>query len=355
MGKIAITLGDPPAGIGPEIVLRSLAALGERSRSVVVVGNMEVMRRASRLLGLTDILERVDVEEVPGDAVEPGRVQEEAGRQAVMAIERAVRLAMSGEVEGICTAPPINKEAMKIAGSRFIDHTEMLAHLTGGVRGLLTLFESGSLRTTFVTKHMPLRKAIESLDVASVVRCILETDTSLRLLGLGGRRIALAALNPPHAGENGLLGKEEIDILAPAVEEASRVADVRGGPFPSDSVYHRAASGEFDCVVSLYHDQGGHIASKMHDFYGTVSMNTGMPFLRTSVDHGTAFDIAWQGGKADHRSMLSAVERCFAYSPLYRRNYEAFRDEVLERFPSYEPDIPYGLHRHPYAPVFRRL
>ncbi|GGM76182.1 4-hydroxythreonine-4-phosphate dehydrogenase [Thermogymnomonas acidicola] len=325
MGKIAITLGDP-AGIGPEIVLRSLAALGERSRSVVVVGNMEVMRRASRLLGLTDILERVDVEEVPGDAVEPGRVQEEAGRQAVMAIERAVRLAMSGEVEGICTAP-INKEAMKIAGSRFIDHTEMLAHLTG-VRGLLTLFESGSLRTTFVTKHMPLRKAIESLDVASVVRCILETDTSLRLLGLG-RRIALAALNP-HAGENGLLGKEEIDILAPAVEEASRVADVRG-PFPSDSVYHRAASGEFDCVVSLYHDQG-HIASKMHDFYGTVSMNTGMPFLRTSVDHGTAFDIAWQG-KADHRSMLSAVERCFAYSPLYRRNYEAFRDEVLERFP----------------------
>lgn len=319
--KVGVTLGDP-AGIGPEIVAKSLSALQDKSGDIVLIGNRRNFTHVLGELGIGDGIasgfQFIDIGPDSG-SIQPGKVSAEAGEIAVKSIEAAVRLAMEGKLTGICTAP-INKEAIRLAGSKYIDHTEMLGGLTGST-DVTTVFEVHGLRILFLNKHMSLRQAIDNITEDSVRKYIRLCDHALRMLGIESRKIAVAALNP-HGGENGLFGFEERDIIAPAIRKEAHEYEV-SGPYPADSVFHRAAEGEFQMVLSLFHDQG-HIAAKMYDFHRTVSMNIGLPFLRTSVDHGTAFDIA---GKwiANGTGMVEAMRKAFQYSGSYRENYKRGR------------------------------
>lgn len=311
---IGITLGDP-AGIGPEITAKALASSEFPLNRITLVGNRRNFDDAVHMLHIDDsIFSGIQFIEIPSESVKMGAVSKEAGTVAMKSIEKATSLALSGKLQGICTAP-ISKEAIILAGSKYIDHTEMLRGLTGS-RSVTTVFEAGRLRIIFMTKHLSLSEAVVLVTKENVMQSIIQADFALRCLGSERRRIAVAALNP-HAGEEGLLGNEEIDEIAPAVEEMQDRYDVHG-PLPADSVFHHAVSGEYDIVLSLYHDQG-HIAAKMLDFNGTVSMNIGLPFLRTSVDHGTAFDISGKG-KADATSMRNAIGKCIEYSSEYINN-----------------------------------
>lgn len=299
---LAVTMGDP-AGIGPEIVARALAEAPVRA---VAVGDASVLARAVEICRLdVDVwpIERVgETRPGPGaiavldqgvaDASLPfGAVSEIAGRSAVAAIEAATRLALDGHVRGIVTAP-ISKEAIWRAGVSDLGHTELLARLTGSARAV-TMFVVRGLKIFFATRHCSLAEAVGRLDRDLIGAAIADAHLALTVLGIDSPRLAVAALNP-HGGEGGKFGREEIDEIAPAVEEArSRGKDVVG-PVPADSVFHLGLNGRYDGVVSLYHDQG-HIAAKTVDFGGTVSVTMGLPILRTSVDHGTAFDIAGRG------------------------------------------------------------
>lgn len=327
---IAVTMGDP-AGIGPEVVLRACGAerVGNRGR-VVVIGDMAVLEAVSKKLGIDLCLlkiESVDAMPEPGDgipvidtgviddvsALEIGEVSALGGRAAVSSVEKATELALKKKVSGIATAP-IQKEAIRQAGYTSIGHTEMLSKLTGSSRSV-TMFTVDKLRIFFHSRHVSLREMIESLSTERITDSIILADTCLRSLGFERRLLALAALNP-HASDGGLFGNEEAEILRPALIAAREGGVDIHGPLPADSVFHRALQGEFDAVVSLYHDQG-HIAAKTYDFYRTVSVTLGLPFIRTSVDHGTGFDIAWQG-RANPVSMEEAILGCFDLVQKYK-------------------------------------
>lgn len=310
---IGVTLGDP-AGVGPEIVAKSLSSL--KKEELVLIGNKRNFLRMISDLHLDVNSEDCEFVDIPGVDVEYGRVQKAAGEIAIKSIEKAVELAQANRVESIATAP-INKEALLVAGSKYIDHTTMLSGLTGA-KVNHTVFEVGALRIFFMTKHVSLVKACSQITESLVYASILEADDCLRLLGVGRRRIAVAGLNP-HSGDGGLFGREEIEQISPAIDRAKKSVDVFG-PYPADSVFHRAAEGAFDIVVALYHDQG-HIAAKMMDFHRTVSLNIGLPFLRTSVDHGTAFDIAGKG-LANPLSMVEAVKKAADYGKSYRSRFQ---------------------------------
>src|SRR5579884_3252336 len=220
--------------------------------------------------------------------------------------------ARGGSVDGIVTCP-LNKEAVHAAGFPFPGHTEMLADLLGVPRAsVFTAFILDRLRIFFLTRHHSLREAIERIDTELVVAGLRRVDELSRQIGIAAPRIALAALNP-HAGENGLLGAEEKVVLAPAVAEARRQGVDVSGPVPADAVFFQCREGRYDAVLSLYHDQG-HIAAKTVDFFGTVSVTLGLPLIRASVDHGTAFDIA---GKwvADARGQVAALRVAAELAP----------------------------------------
>jgi 4-hydroxythreonine-4-phosphate dehydrogenase len=309
--RIAVTLGDP-AGIGPEIVLRAVMdARVTECCEPVVVGSRAVLERVASETGAR-IPAGLAVEDCfGGEGVAPGIVQAAAGRAAAAWLQRAVELALAGEVEAMATAP-LNKDALSLAGVPYLDHTEGLKQLTAS-RYVQTMFVLDELRIFFATRHMSLAEAIAALTAESVAEALSEADGSLKRFGLSAPRFALAALNP-HAGENGLFGDEETLVLAPAVELA-RAAGVKvDGPVAADSVFHLCRQGRYDAVMSLYHDQG-HIAAKSIDFERTVAITTGLPFVRSSVDHGTAFDIAWQG-KASAVSMVEAITAAARYSRL---------------------------------------
>jgi len=303
---LLVTMGDP-AGIGPEI--SAAAALDEELAAlakILVVGNVPSMERALSAIGEGGRLRPAARPEeaaflpgtvavlesgLPPEPIEPGRVQAAGGRAASAAIETAVRLALSGRGDAVVTAP-IHKEALRAAGVPHIGHTEMLADLTHAPKAT-TMFQVGRLRIFFLTRHVALADAISGLSRESVLAGIRDAYEGFSEIGVKEGRLAVAGLNP-HAGDGGLFGDEEIRHIAPAVEAArGEGKDVRG-PLPADSVFHRADAGEFDGVLSLYHDQG-HIAAKMKDFERTVSVTLGLPIIRTSVDHGTAFDIAGRG------------------------------------------------------------
>jgi 4-hydroxythreonine-4-phosphate dehydrogenase len=326
---LAITMGDP-GGVGPEIVLKAL--LSERVWKMgipVVVGDYEVLIHAKNMLGVDISLVRfneagdlkhengvtpvLDVG-IVGDAskMEVGRVTPLGGRVAYASIKRAVELVLSGKAKGIVTAP-INKEAFKASGYNFAGHTELIAELAG-VPWSITMFMVDKLKIFFHTRHVSLRRAIEMLEPGGVAESIVLADTCLRSIDLRSRRIALAALNP-HASDGGLFGDEEERILMRAIDLARLKGVNVVGPVPADSVFHLALQGKYDAVVSLYHDQG-HIAAKTYDFFRTVSATFGLPFMRTSVDHGTAFDIAWKG-IANPESMIQAIIACFELSKKY--------------------------------------
>jgi 4-phospho-D-threonate 3-dehydrogenase / 4-phospho-D-erythronate 3-dehydrogenase len=279
--RIAITVGDP-AGIGPEIARK--AAVDPRVREVcepVIYGPIE----AAAL-----------------ESFARGRVSAEAGRAAYDAIVRAVEDARAGRVEAIATGP-VNKEAFAAAGLPWKGHTDLLAHLTGAPR-VAMMFHSSRLRVVLATVHVPLADVPMLLTRERLVEAIVLTDASLPAFGCARPRIALAGLNP-HAGEHGLMGREEEDVLAPAVADCRRRGIDVAGPFPADTVFVRALGGAFDAVVACYHDQGL-IPVKLVAFGEAVNVTLGLPIIRTSVDHGTAFDIAGED-RADPSSLIHAV------------------------------------------------
>lgn len=326
---VAVTMGDP-GGVGPEIVLKGLLSDAVWKKGVpVVVGDYAVLERVRDMLGIDVSLRKVrgigEVngrpgtvnvldQEVIGDiaALPVGKVTPEGGRAAFTCIQKAVDLALQGEVMGIVTAP-INKEALRAAGYRYPGHTELLAELSGK-RKSRTMFMVDQLKIFFHTRHMSLREALETLEPEGVFESIISVDKCLSSIGYSGSRIALAALNP-HASDGGLFGNEEERVLVPACRRARQSGVDVDGPVPADSVFHLALHGKYDAVVSLYHDQG-HIAAKTYDFFRTVSVTFGLPFMRTSVDHGTAFDIAWKG-IANPASMVEALLACFNLAEKY--------------------------------------
>jgi 4-hydroxythreonine-4-phosphate dehydrogenase len=276
--RVAITAGDP-AGIGPEIAARA-------------AGDPRV----------TEACEPVIFGPPPGATFVPGQLSADAGRAAYDTIVRAVDAAKSGDVDAIATAP-VNKEAFRLAGLPWAGHTDLLAHLTGAPH-VAMMFHSDALRVVLATVHVALADVPRTLTQASLERTIALTALSLPLFDKVQPRIVVAGLNP-HAGEHGLFGREELDVIAPAVDACrGRGIDVQG-PFPADTVFVRARRGEFDVVVACYHDQGL-IPVKLLAFGQAVNVTLGLPIIRTSVDHGTAFDIAGKG-IADAGSMIAAV------------------------------------------------
>jgi 4-hydroxythreonine-4-phosphate dehydrogenase len=219
---------------------------------------------------------------------------------------------MDGRIKAVATAP-VNKEALKLAGVPYIGHTEMLQGLTG-VEDPLTMFQVDSLRIFFLSRHVSLRKACDFVSSDKVFETVVRSHKALVRLGVEDPVIAVAALNP-HGGEHGMFGEEEMEHIEPGVNRARRAGYKVEGPVPADSVFYFALQGKYDGVISLYHDQG-HIAAKMHDFEKTVSITNGLPFLRTSVDHGTAYDIAGMG-IASGTSMYEAIKLAADYSRYY--------------------------------------
>ncbi len=316
---VGVTMGDP-AGVGPEVTVKALTELGIYSVCrPLVVGDAAVLARANEMLetplivrpvarvndarfefGTMDVLDLANVEL---GRLETGKISAMAGKAAVEYVIQAVQLVQAGEMDAMVTGP-INKEAINLGGYHYIGHTEILADLTHTTR-LTTMLASGPLRVTHVTRHVPLGAVSDLITRDRVLETILVTAKGLRQFGIEQARLGVAALNP-HGGEGGLLGREEIEEIAPAVEKARKMGINAQGPFPGDSIFFRAIDGEFDAVVAMYHDQG-HIPIKVYDFQGSYTVTLGLPILRTSVDHGTAFDIAWKG-MANSRSMLVAIQ-----------------------------------------------
>nr|WP_240352918.1 MULTISPECIES: D-threonate 4-phosphate dehydrogenase [Pectobacterium] len=312
-------MGDP-AGIGPEIIIKSLAEGELSGASAVVVGCVQTMRRVLALnvvpaVELKIIDKPADAVFAPGviniidepledpQALEPGVVQAQAGDLAYRCIKKATELAMAGEVHAIATAP-LNKEALHSAGHLYPGHTELLAKLTNSRDYAMVLY-TDKLKVIHVSTHIALRKFLDTLNRDRVETVIDMADVFLKRVGFTHPRIAVAGVNP-HAGENGLFGDEEIKIVSPSVEAMKAKGIDVYGPCPPDTVYLQAYEGQYDMVVAMYHDQG-HIPLKLLGFYDGVNITAGLPFIRTSADHGTAFDIAWTG-KAKPESMAISIQ-----------------------------------------------
>ncbi|MEU8763822.1 4-hydroxythreonine-4-phosphate dehydrogenase PdxA [Streptomyces sp. NPDC048659] len=337
---LALTMGDPH-GIGPEITVRACADPG-RPAPVLVIGDPGVLARACRVTGVPLTVRTVETpaEATRGDAphggpggpgvlhVLPegpalpaelalGTVDARAGAASFAYVRRAIELALAGEVRAITTAP-INKEALGLAGLPYPGHTEILAELSGTERYAMML-ANDELRTVLVTVHQSLRDAIDALTPERELDII---RLAHRALGPGAR-IAVAGLNP-HAGENGLFGREDLDVIAPAVRAARAEGIDASGPHPADTVFMRARAGEFDVVVAQYHDQGL-IPVKYLGLEHGVNITLGLPFVRTSVDHGTAFDLAGTG-TADPASLLTALRHAAALADRADTHTEARAD-----------------------------
>lgn len=322
-GQIVITVGDP-AGVGPEITCRALAELDDSARAAIrVVGPRETLDRAAALVGIQlrfgdeSRAGAIRLDDIPlSSTIATGKVDPAAGDAAYRAIVRAVEIVTS-EGGCICTAP-INKEAMNLAGHAFDGHTGLLAHLTGSAASFM-LLAAERLSTIHVSTHVSLADAIRRVEPARVLATIAAGAAHLRRIGTAQPRIAVAGLNP-HCGEHGLFGDEDDRCIAPAVAQARAQGIDAHGPISPDTVFYRASQGEFDLVVAQYHDQG-HIPTKLIAFDTTVNVSLGLSIDRTSVDHGTAFDIAGKG-RASHVNMMSAL----AYA---RRLADAPRREAV--------------------------
>jgi 4-hydroxythreonine-4-phosphate dehydrogenase len=247
-------------------------------------------------------VEIVDMKNVDLDLLRVGCISGISGKASIEYIQLAVSLAKRNEIDAMVTGP-INKKSINLAGSRFIGHTEIIADLCG-VKEPLTMFWVRGAKIFFLTRHLSLVEAVKTVTKDLIVSTMLAIIKELERIGVNKPVVAVAALNP-HAGDEGLIGSEEQKEIIPAIEELRKRSLDVVGPVPADSVFHNALMGKYDAVLSLYHDQG-HIASKTVDFYGTVSVTLGLPFIRTSVDHGTAFDIAGKG-LANCRSMEEAI------------------------------------------------
>ena len=315
---LGITMGDA-AGIGPEIIVKALAEknIYDVARPVVF-GDKKIMERAIRIIGadlkchvIQDIslagneygtIDIVDLDNLPSD-LPFAEVDGIAGKAAFEYIEKAVSYALKKEIHAIVTAP-LNKEALNLGGNHYPGHTEILGTLSGQ-KDYSMMLVGGSLKVIHVTTHVPLRKACDLIKKDRVLRVIQLADDALKMMGIKQPRIAVAGLNP-HSGEHGLFGTEDEVEIMPAVDAAKEMGMNVSGPVPPDTVFYQAAiKKKFDIVVVMYHDQG-HIPIKVLGFETGVNVTVGLPFIRTSVDHGTAFDIAGKG-IADARSMTESL------------------------------------------------
>jgi len=298
---LAITMGDA-CGIGPEIVIKACADPASASTPLIVYGDPAVLSREAARLGLP-LPARIEAcSALPVDLPQ-GCIDARAGLAAYEAVVKASRDALAGRVRAVVTAP-LHKEALHAAGIRHPGHTEILADVAG-VPDVRMMLVNDELRTLLVTIHVALREAIERITLPAVLDTIRIGHEGLKRMGIAAPRIAVAGLNP-HAGEGGLMGREDLEIIAPAVAAARAEGIDASGPWPGDTVFMRARGfREFDLVVAMYHDQGL-IPIKYLGIDTGVNVTVGLPFVRTSVDHGTAFDIAGRG-IADHRSLLAAL------------------------------------------------
>jgi 4-hydroxythreonine-4-phosphate dehydrogenase len=319
-------MGDP-AGVGPEIIMK---ALGHREVYEVcrplVIGDADRLRAAGRVAGQTlgvkavpdpsaatfrpGTVDCIDLGLVPED-LPWGRLSPVAGNAAYHYIARAVELATAGGIAAICTAP-LNKEALHAAGHVYPGHTELLAKLSG-TKEVSMMLATPKMRVIHVTTHIGLLDAVDRIEPGLVERTILRGHEALVRAGIARPRIAVCGINP-HAGEHGLFGRgEEEAKVAPGIEAARAKGANAEGPLPADTVFFRAGRGDFDLVVAMYHDQG-HGPVKVLGLEAGVNITVGLPFVRTSVDHGTAFDIAGTG-KADERSLIEALRQAVALAP----------------------------------------
>lgn len=326
---LAISMGDP-AGIGAEIAVKALLEADLYSvAKPLVVGDVHciadaisftrsdvavnVIDRPCKGLYRTGTINLIDMNNIEPEDITYGRVSRKAGAAAYEYIEHSIKLALAGEVDAVVTGP-INKEALNLAGYRYSGHTEIFATLTG-VRDYCMMLADGDFRVSHVTTHVSLRKACDLVKRDRIRTVIQLTHDALLRMAIPSPRIAVAGLNP-HAGEGGLFGTEEIDEIAPAVRDAQAAGLNVEGPFPPDSIFAKARSGQYDAVVAMYHDQG-HIPMKTAGFkldpttrqftaMSGVNVTLGLPIIRTSVDHGTAFEIAGFG-RANPESMVQAI------------------------------------------------
>jgi 4-hydroxythreonine-4-phosphate dehydrogenase len=316
---LAVTMGDP-AGIGPEIIAKLInhPDIYAECRPLIV-GDARMLHRAAQWMATAPLaleivqepqaghfvpgtLTVLEIQNADPEQIPPGEVSAAAGRAAVEYVFRACDLALAGEVDGVVTAP-LNKEAMHKAGFHYPGHTELLAERTGAKR-VSMLLVGAKLRVVHVSTHVSLQEAIRRVTPERVLEVIELAQRSCHALGIPAPRIAVAGLNP-HASEGGIFGNEEATAIWPAIEEARRQGYKVSDPMPPDTVFLRAMKGEYDIVVAMYHDQG-HIPMKLLAFDSGVNVSIGLPILRTSVDHGTAFDIAGLG-KASEESLVAAL------------------------------------------------
>ena len=314
---IGISIGDA-AGIGPEVVNKSLqhdeilkvcrlliigdARVFAHPKFATYHPTMHVIDRLPTNTGELKEITLLDMRNLDAKKIEVGKVSQVTGRAAVEYVIKATELAMKKKIDAVATAP-LNKEAIHLAGYHYIGHTEILADLTK-TADCTTMLATPGLRVTHVTRHIAFREIAAHITKENVLDTIKITHTGMRDLGYENPRLAVAGLNP-HNGENGLLGREEIDEIAPAVQAARQQHIEVHGPIPADSVFFQTIRGDYDVVVTLYHDQG-HIAVKTHGFEQSITITLGLPIIRTSADHGTAFDIAGQG-IANEASMVAAI------------------------------------------------
>lgn len=316
---IVIPMGDP-AGVGPEIVIKAMMneKVNEKARCVVV-GDRRILERALTFPKMPKaevkmieapadgeyhkgIVNVIDLGNLSPEDYEMGKVNAACGRAAYEYIEYAIQMAMGGEADAVATTP-INKESLHAANVPYIGHTEIFGALTGS-HDPLTIFEVRNMRVFFLTRHMSLQNACKSITKERIIDYVQRSQKVLKQMGIEDGKMAIAGLNP-HSGEHGLFGDEEVREIIPAVEALKNMGYQVEGPIGADSVFHLALQGYYHSVLSLYHDQG-HIATKTLDFYRTISITGGMPILRTSVDHGTAFDLAGSGA-ANSISMEEAI------------------------------------------------
>lgn len=325
---LAITMGDP-AGIGPEIIVKACRRLRDRvtkgELKLTVFGSVSALHQAARMLGETEMIPSADpvgawpaisaIEVGPDQSpIVPGKLTAEGGRIAYLAVARAVEHALAGRVDGLVTAP-LNKEALNLAGHHYAGHTDMLADLTKS-RDSVMMLAHGDMRVSHVSTHIALEDVPRRVTKERVRRVIDLTHAALLELGIKSPRIAIAALNP-HSGEGGIFGRQDIDVTAPVVQTCVTEGLDVVGPVPGDTIFVKLRARQYDAVVAMYHDQG-HIPVKLLGFtvdattgkwsaLSGVNVTLGLPIIRTSVDHGTAFDIAGKG-IANEDSLIEAID-----------------------------------------------
>lgn len=315
---IAVPMGDP-AGIGPEIVIKALSnetVLGKAK--CVIIGDVNILQNACEFCDLplkikriekpsdgdfsAGILNVIHIDEIQMEKFCIGKIHGMCGKAAYKYIEKSIDLTLKDETQAVAT-PPINKESLKAGNVPFIGHTEIFGKLTN-TKDPLTMFEVCGMRIFFLTRHVSLADSIKLITKERIIDYVKRCKEALKRIGITEGTMAIAGLNP-HSGEHGLFGTEEMTQIEPAIEILKKEDFDVTGPIGADSVFHMALQGKFNCVLSLYHDQG-HIAAKTYNFEKTIALTLGMPILRTSVDHGTAMDIAGKG-IASETSMIEAI------------------------------------------------